>query len=68
MATTQNFFAINWKDAKALVETGKLKIIGSNIGQINNQGEFTITADQKKLYKRRHTASKVIFDLIAKAK
>jgi hypothetical protein len=64
---TQNFFAITWKDAKALVESGKLKAIGSNLSQINNQGEFTITADQKKLYKRRHTASKVIFDLIAKA-
>lgn len=62
----KNFFAINWKDAKALVESKKLKIIGSNLSQINNQGEYTITADQKKLYKRRHSASKVIFDLIAK--
>lgn len=65
--TTQNFFAITWKDAKALVESKKLKIIGSNLSQINNQGEYTITADQKKLYKRRHSASKVIFDLIAKS-
>jgi hypothetical protein len=66
MPTNQTFFSISWKDAKALVESGKLKIIGSNLGQINNQGEFTITADQKKLYKRRNSASKVIFDLIAK--
>lgn len=64
---TQSFFSINWKEAKALVESGKLKAIGSNLSQINNQGEYTISADQKNLYKRRHTASKVVFDLIAKS-
>lgn len=64
---TQSFFSINWKEAKALVESGKLKAIGSNLSQINNQGEYTISADQKNLYKRRHTESKVIFDLIAKS-
>jgi len=63
----ENFFSINYKEAKQLVESGRLKIIGSNLAQINNQGEYTISADSKKLYKRRHTASKVIFDLIAKA-
>jgi len=65
---TLNFFAIDWKEAKRLVESGKLKAIGSNLSQINNQGEYTISADSKKLYKRRHTASTVIFDLIAKDK
>lgn len=65
--TNSNFLSINWKEAKALVESGKLKAIGSNLSQINNQGEYTISADQKKLYKRRHTASKAMFDLIATA-
>ena len=65
--TTQNFFSINWKEAKVLVESKKLKIIGANLSQINNQGEYTITSDGTKLYKRRHSASKVIFDLIAKS-
>ena len=64
---TQSFFSINWKEAKSLVESGKLKAIGSNLSQINNQGEYTISTDQKNLYKRRHTSSKVIFDLIAKS-
>lgn len=64
---TENFLSIDWKLAKQLIQTGQLKAIGTNLGQINNQGEYTISADQKKLYKRRHSASKIIFDLIAKA-
>ena len=62
---TKSFLSINWKEAQALVESGKLEAIGSNLSQINNQGEYTISADKKNLYKRRHTSSKVIFDLIA---
>jgi len=61
-----NFITINWKEAKEIVESGKLQIIGSNFGQINNQGEFTISIDGLRLYKRRHSARKAIYDLIAK--
>jgi hypothetical protein len=57
---------IDWKQAKELVETGELQIIGSNLGQINNQGEFLISKDNTRLYKRRHTANRLTFDLIAK--
>lgn len=57
---------IDWKEAKSLVESGQFQIIGSNLGQINNQGEFTINKEGTKLYKRRHTASRAIYDLIAK--
>lgn len=64
---TQTFKSINWKEAKELVLSGALKAIGSNLGQINNQGEFTISEDGLRLYKRRHSASSAIFDLIAKA-
>lgn len=63
----KTFTSINWKDAKNLVESGELKAIGANLSQINNQGEYTLSADKNKLYRRRHTASKVVFDLIAKA-
>ena len=58
-------FSISWKEAKGLVESGKLQAIGSNFAQINNQGEYTISDDQQKLYKRRHSSAKAIFDLIA---
>ena len=63
--TDRQFFAINWKDAKEMVESGQLTIIGSNIHQINNQGEYTITADKTRLFKRRHSAATIIFDIIA---
>lgn len=59
------FLSIDWKLAKELVESGQLNAIGSNIHQINNQGEFTINVEKTKLYKRRHTAKKSIYDLIA---
>lgn len=63
-----DFISVNWKDAKEMIDNGELVIIGSNYSQINNQGEYTLSADGKKMYKRRHTASKVIFDLIAEFK
>lgn len=62
------FFSINWKEARNLILSGQLTIIGNNMSQINNQGEYTISSDGSKLYKRRHSASKIIFDLIAKKK
>lgn len=60
-----NFVSISWKQARQMVENNELEIIGSNLSQINNQGEFSITPDKAKLYKRRHSSSKVVFDLIA---
>lgn len=62
----EDFSSINWKKAKNLIDTNQLTVIGGNYSQINNQGEFTISTDGSKLYKRRHTAFKAIFDLIAK--
>lgn len=59
------FITIKWKEAKELVESGRLNAIGSNLGQINNQGEYTISRDGKRLYKRRHTASIAKYDVIA---
>lgn len=59
------FISINYKEALSLIDSGKLKAIGANRSQINNQGEYSISADNSKLYKRRHTANKSIFDLIA---
>lgn len=56
---------IDWKKAKQMVVSGELKIIGSNLHQINNQREFTINEEKTKLYKRRHTAVKSHYDLIA---
>ena len=64
--TNTNYLSINWEEAKQMVEQGKLKAIGSNLSQINNQGEYSISTDRTKLYKRRHSAAKVVFDLIAK--
>lgn len=63
----KKFTSINWKEAKELVASGKLNIIGNNLGQINNQGEFTLSIDGKRLYKRRHTAAIAHYDLIAKS-
>lgn len=57
---------INWKEAKNLVESNQLTAIGSNLSQINNQGEYTLSEDGRNLYKRRHSATKAIYDLIAK--
>ena len=57
--------AIGWNKAKSLIDNGTLQIIGSNYSQINNQGEFTLSENGKKLFKRRHTASKSMYDLIA---
>lgn len=62
---TSNFLSINWKEAKALINSGELKAMGTNQFQINNQGEYLATPDKMKVYKIRHTASKVMFDLIA---
>lgn len=61
-----SFTSINWKDAKELIVSGKMKAIGSSLGQINNQGEYTLSEDGQRLYKRRHTAAKAMYDLIAK--
>jgi hypothetical protein len=61
----ENFKSINWKEAKELVLTGKLKAVGTALFQINNQGEFTINEAGSKLYKRRHSASVAKYDLIA---
>ena len=60
------FYGINWKEAKQMVESGELQIIGSNLGQINNQGEFTLNKEKTRLYKRRHTSARAHYDLIAK--
>jgi hypothetical protein len=69
MTTSNNkFYSINWKDAKALVENGTLTIIGGNEPNINNQGEYTLSADGKKLYKRRWSAIKPTYDIIAESK
>lgn len=65
MENPNNFIAIDWKEAKQLVESSQLTPIGSNLGQINNQGEYTISFDGGRLYKRRHTAPIAIYDLIA---
>lgn len=62
---TSTFISITWRKALELVNSGELKIIGSNLHQINNQGEFTMSKDGKSLYKRRHSANKAIYDLIA---
>jgi len=62
----EKYKGINWKDAKALIDNKALQIIGSNYHQINNQGEFTLSENGEKLFKRRHTAPKAIYDLIAK--
>ena len=59
------FYRIDWKEGKQMVESGELQIIGSNFSQINNQGEFTLNEEKTKLYKRRHTAVKAHYDLIA---
>lgn len=59
------FYTIDYKEAKQMVVSGELQIIGSNLGQINNQGEFTLNKEKTKLYKRRHTAVKAMYDLIA---
>lgn len=50
---TSKFFRIDWKEAKELITSGEMEAIGSNLGQIHNQGEYTISADGKNLYKRR---------------
>lgn len=64
---SSNLLSINWKDAKELVLSGKLNAIGSNLGQINNQGEFYINPEKTHLYKRRNSANRCIIDLIAKS-
>lgn len=63
----EKFISITHKDVKSLIDAGTLKVIGGNAGQINNQGEFTISKDGNKIYKRRHTARKAMYDLIAQA-
>ena len=62
----EKYQGINWKDAKALIDNKVLQIIGSNYHQINNQGEFALSENGEKLFKRRHTAAKAMYDLIAK--
>jgi hypothetical protein len=64
---TTTFKSINYKEVLSMIADGKLKAIGSIIHQVNNQGEFTINTEETKVYKRRHTASKSIYDLIAQA-
>lgn len=67
MKTQSNFITIDWKEAKNMIVSGQLKAIGSNLGQINNQGEYTISRDGQRLYKRRFSAVSAMYDLIAKA-
>ena len=62
----ENYTSIEWKEAKTLIDNGTLQIIGSNYSQINNQGEFSLSENGEKLFKRRHTSSKSTYDLIAK--
>lgn len=63
----KSYKSISWRDAKALIDDGIFEIIGSNYGQINNQGEYRLEQGEK-LFKRRHTAASVIFDLLAQKK
>lgn len=63
-----NFLSINWKEAKQLVDSGKLQAIGErNYGQIHNQGEYAISTDGNRLYKRSFSSPKADYYLIAKA-
>ena len=59
------FLSINWKDAKKLIDDGKLNATPRNYGQINNQGEYTISADGNRLYKRSLITPKCVYYLIA---
>ena len=59
------FTSLDWKEVKKLIDSKELEIIGGNYGQINNQGEFTINSTRDKVFKRRHTARNVMYDLIA---
>lgn len=63
--TNTTFFSIGYKEVKYLLDSLELKAIGSNYSQVNNQGEYTINEEGTKIYKRRHTAAKVCYDLIA---
>lgn len=63
--TTQKFLSIGNKEVKSLLDSGAFKAIGSNYFQVNNQGEYTISADGNKIYKRRYTSATAHFDLIA---
>lgn len=58
-------FIIDYKEVKKLMESKEIPAIGSNIYQVNNQSEYTINEERTKIWKRRHTASKAIYDLIA---
>lgn len=64
---TPAFFSISHHEALKLVVSGQLKAIGTNRYNINNGGEFTISACGKKLYKKSNTAHKATYHLIAKA-
>lgn len=57
------FKTINWKEVKELCDSKLFACIGTAYFQINNQGEFTISLDQTRIYKRRNSS----YDLIAKA-
>lgn len=57
---------INWATAKKLVTSGELTAIGSNLGQINPSGEYYLSADKNRLYKKRNSAPRFIADVIAK--
>jgi hypothetical protein len=59
------FLSINWKDAKQLIDDGKLIATHRNYGQIHNQGEYTISADGNRLYKRSLSSPKSQYYLIA---
>ena len=63
--TTSKFFSISHKEVKQLIESGEFSAIGSNLYQVNNQGEYTINEDGNKIYKRRNNATRAHFDLIA---
>lgn len=65
MKTTDQFLSIDWKEVKSLLDSSDFKAIGTNYHQVNNQGEYTINKEGTKIYKRRHTAVKSHYDLIA---
>jgi hypothetical protein len=55
--------AITSKEIKELNAQSKLKFIGSNEFQVNNQGTYRINKDG--IFKQQNSASKVVFHKIA---
>lgn len=57
------FTLINYKEVLSMINNGKALLQGNNLSQINNQGEYTTKGG--KIYKRRYSSSKIVFDVIA---